>query len=320
MQDSDLKKGGVEIYLYYWVIPIFVLLILININVPYLRFEGVDFGDIDFMISVVTFLFGFLISISFSMILNRVGVLKESLAIETGRLASLFLLSKNLGKKFSEKIKERIDDYTIVTIRNYQTYEFGRDAVYGIYDDTVDMELKTELQKQNAASFFYILGEFEPSREKLEYLTRGKLLPAMKWANYVLATLLIGLLFLNRGDSFSNWLFVVLSTVIIFILLIIEDYEDLRIGDYVNNISNSEQLFDLIGKERYYPKYLLGRVKLMDGRNYRIGFYDKKIGREEIVSLKYTPKFFFKVNDLVERFRKKKKINVEINDSIKSKI
>ena len=73
----------------------------------------------------------------------------------------------------------------------------------------------------------------------------------------ILAISLIVLLFLNRGDLLSNLLFIVLSTTIVFILLIIEDYEALRIGDYLYNISNSEQIFDLIGKERYYPKTIM---------------------------------------------------------------
>jgi purine-cytosine permease-like protein len=115
---------------------------------------------------------------------------------------------------------------------------------------------------------------------------------------------------MNRGNVFTNSLFVILSTIIIFIILIIEDYDDLRIGDYVNNISNSEQIFDLIGKERYYPRFLLGRVSLEKGKNYRVGFYDPVLGKEEIISLKYNPGFEFKINTLVEKFRKKKVLAV----------
>ena len=250
------------------------------------------------MISVVTFLFGFLISISFGMILSRVGALKESLAGETGRLVSLYLLSENLGSKFREKIASRIDSYTINTLRDYTNYNVGREAVYGMYDDIKYMEIKGESQEASANSFLYILGEFEPLRERLEYLTSGKLLWATKLANYILAFLLIGLLFLNRGDTFTNALFIILSTTIVFILLIIEDYEDLRIGDYIVNISNSEQIFDLIGKDRYYPQAILSRVKLEKGRSYRIGFYDKKAKQEKIVDIKYSPNFNSKINFL----------------------
>ena len=303
MEESDFKKIGLEVYSYYWIFPIFILFLIINFFVPLIKIPTLDIG---LMISIVTFLFGFLISISFSMILSRVSVLKESLAIETGRFISLFLLSKNLGKKFEEKIAERIDRYTILTMRNYSDYSVGREEFYGIYEDIKDMELKTEMQKQISSSFFYVLGELEFVREKLEYLTNGKLLPAMKVSNYALGFILVALLFLNRGDSFTNSLFVILSTIILFILFIIEDYEDLRIGDYVSNISNSEQLFDIIGKERYYPKFLLKRAKLEKDKNYRIGIYDKTLGKEEIFKLKYSPGFDFKIEKVLDRFKKKK--------------
>src|SRR3989344_7047581 len=294
MDEGNIKKGF-NIYLYYLVFPALLVFFLINYYNVNFKIETLD---INLMISVVTFLFGFLISISFGMILSRVGALKESLAGETGRLVSLYLLSENLGSKFREKIAARIDAYTINTLRDYTNYNVGREAVYGMYGDLKYMEIKGESQEASANSFLYILGEFEPLRERLEYLTSGKLLWATKLANYILAFLLMGLLFLNRGDTFTNVLFIILSTTIVFILLIIEDYEDLRIGDYIVNISNSEQLFDLIEKDRYYPQAILSRVKLEKGRNYRIGFYDKKAKQEKVVDIKYSPNFGSKINFL----------------------
>jgi|SRR3989344_1080890 len=297
MDERDIKTGY-NVYLYYLVFPVFLAFFLINYYNINFKIETLD---INLMISVVTFLFGFLISISFGIILSRVGALKESLAGETGRLVSLYLLSENLGGKFTDKIAERIDVYTINTLRDYTNYHVGRDAIYGMYSDIKYMEIKSKFQEASANSFIYILGEFEPIRERLEYLTSGKLLWAMKLANYILAFLLIGLLFLNRGDIFTNALFIILSTTIAFILLIIEDYEDLRIGDYVVNISNSEQLFDLIGKNRYYPQAILSRVELEKGRSYRVGFYDKKARQERIVDIKYSPNFGSKIKYLARK-------------------
>ena len=129
----------------------------------------------------------------------------------------------------------------------------------------------------------------------------------MKIANYVLAIILISLLFLNRGDLLSNILFIVLSTTVVFILLIIEDYEDLRIGDYINNISNSEQIFDILERERYYPENLVGKVTLEEGRKYRIGIYDAKKKIEKIIVIEYTKNFDYKFNNLLKKFLKKDK-------------
>ncbi len=300
-KEGDIRRG-VDLYLYYWVIPFFVIFVLIN---NYVKVFDLGELNIGLMISVVSFLFGFLITISFSMILSRVSLLKESLAGETGRLMSLFSLSTHLGDKFHEMMREKIDEYTVITLRDYKNYENARPVVYSIFDNLNLMECKTTQQKAFADSFLYILGEFEPLRENLEYLTQGKLLPAMKIANYILAFILVGLLFLGRGNPFANALFVILSTTIIFILLIIEDYENLKLGDYVVNISNSEQLFDLIGKARYYPRPILNRVHLEEGKSYRIGFYDEKAKQEKIYTIVYNSYFSQKLNSLINKFRRK---------------
>ncbi|MEK9185106.1 MAG: hypothetical protein AAB866_03020 [Patescibacteria group bacterium] len=284
MEEEEISKKGLNWYLYYLTLPSLFVFLIIN---KFANHYDIAALDLNLMISVVSFLFGFLITISFSMLWSRVSALKASLAIETGRLVGLFELSKHLGKKFNDKVRQHIDNYTVNTLRDYTHYDVGRESIYGIYDDLGEMEIKTEYQRQTASSFNYILGEFEPLREQLEYLTQGGLLWALKFANYALAGILISLLFLNTGNTFNDWLFVTLSTVIVFILFIIEDYEALRIGDYTVNISNSEQIFDLIGEKRYYPRRLLRRVSLEKGQIYRVGVYDSSIKKERIVNMKY---------------------------------
>ena len=93
----------------------------------------------------------------------------------------------------------------------------------------------------------------------------------------------------NRPDIF---------TIIIFIFLIIEDYDSLHIGDYTHNISNSEQLFDLIGRERYYPQNLVQRAKLEEGKIYRIGVYDPAVKEERMFRIKYSPKFYYSLKKI----------------------
>ncbi|MFA6023051.1 MAG: hypothetical protein WC781_03110 [Candidatus Pacearchaeota archaeon] len=302
----ELVKKGFNIYLYYWTIPVVILFVLINYFARDFKIAALN---IELMISIVSFLFGFLISISFSMLIGKNSAVKDALATEAGRLVSLYLLSKDLGKGFHEKIKERIDDYTVKTLREYTNYNISRESIYGMYQDIRGMEIKNEYQKASADSFLYLLGEFEPLREKLEYLTSRKIEWSLKFTNYLLGAILISLLFLNRGDWFTNILFVVLSSTIIFILLIIEDYDSLRIGDYIYNISNSEQIFDLIGKERYYPREILRKVKLHNGRTYRIGFLNEKTGEEKVFNIVYKNSSKIKLGILVKRLKRDKKIN-----------
>ena len=106
--------------------------------------------------------------------------------------------------------------------------------------------------------------------------------------------------------GFTNLLFIILSTVIIFIFFIIEDYDNLRIGDYTYNISNSEQIFDLIEKPRYYPEEILKRVKLKRGVQYRIGLFNEKTKQEKIVTVTYNPEFNYYLRLLARKFRREK--------------
>ena len=298
MEENQEIKKELDVYRYYWAVPAFFLFILINYFTKRIHLESLD---MNLMISIVSFLFGFLITITFSMLLTRISALKENLASETGRLVGLFLLSKHLGKEFHEKIKKKIDDYTINTLRNYTNYDVSREQLYGMYDDIENIEIKNQSQEAIANSFLYILGELEPIREKLEYLTGRRVEKSLKISNYVLGILLMALLFLNRGETFTNAIFIVLSTIIVFIILIIEDYDHLKIGDYTYNISNSEQLFDLLQKDRYYPQYVLNRTPLIPGKKYRIGIFDKKTKQEKIYLMQYNPSFKRKIASLLKK-------------------
>ena len=280
---QEVRRGW-NVYHYYFTLVIFFIFVVINY---FSRNFKVDSLNIPIMMSVVTFLFGFLTNINFSMLLKKVHSLKEALANEASRLVSLSLLSKNLGKEFHEKINNLIDNYTVYTLRDYKKYDSGREFVYEMYGVLPKMEMDSDYKKVVASKFLSELTALEGVREELEYLTSSKMEISMKIANYLLGVVLIFLLFLNRGDIFTNLLFIILSTTIFFIFLIVEDYDDLKIEDYAANISNSEQIFDLIGKERYYPQEMLNRVKLEKGRKYRIGIFDSKSAKEKIFELEY---------------------------------
>jgi len=306
IEENSFKtiKKGMNFYLYYWTIPVFFFFFILNY---YSRNFKVAFENIGLMISVLSFLFGFLVNINFSMIQSRVNALKVDLAVETGRLVTLFYLSKRLGDRFHEKIKSLIDEYTISTLRDYTDYSVGRNVFYQMNQDLEEMEIKTDFQKMMAGSFMSSLSDWEQIRERLEYLTGKRAEWSLKFAAFILGIILIALLFLNRADTFTNTLFIILSSVIVFIFLIVEDYDNLTIGDYAMNISNSEQIFDLIGKDRYYPEHLLGRVQLENGRNYRIGVYDKKEKKEKIIKITYGPEFDLKLAKVTHKFWKKEK-------------
>jgi hypothetical protein len=301
MKEYKLKRGF-NLYIYYFVIPAFIIFAYANSHLPLVNVGALDLRT---MLSVITFLFGFFISISFSLVLSRASSLRDELAIETGKIVSLFESSKFFGDIFHKKITERIDAYTIATLRDYEHYEVGREFLYKLYEDLKNLTVTHETQKIYLSSFLKTLNDFEKAHEKIEALTSEKMLFAMRLANYVLAGLFISFLFLNRGEAFTNTLFVILSTLVVFILLIIEDYENLKIGDYINNISNSEQIFDLIGKERYYPKTLLGKISLEKGKKYRIGVYDSKTKEEKIFNLSYDKNFEFNLGKFTNMFRRK---------------
>lgn len=284
MVELEEIKRGMNFYHYYFTIIILVVFILINYFSRNFKVEALN---MTLMISVVTFIFGFLMNINFSMLQKKVHSLKDALAKETSKLVSIYFFSKKLGKKFHEEIVDLIDGYTVHTLRSYKEYSIGRPFVYKMYECLDDMEVKTDYQKSISGSLMSELRGLEEVREQLEYLTSSKMEISLKIAYYLIGCILIILLFLNRGDLFTNLLFILLSTCIVFIFLIIEDYDDLKIEDYAANISNSEQIFDLISRQRYYPQEILSKVKLEKGKKYRIGVFDSKQKEEKIFELDY---------------------------------
>lgn len=298
MEEKGRIKRKVNFYWYYWAIISFFVFIFVDDVFPL-----IDTGELDLRlaISTISFLFGFLISISFSMIISRTNNLRDSLAVETGKIVSLLFLAKHIGSEFYKSVKENIDNYTVSTLRDYANYDRGRIYVYNIYELLEKVNPKGETSLKAYSSFTSVLNDWESVREKLEFLTSGKLIPAIRIANYLLGSMLIISLFLNRGSYLSGALFIFLSSIIVFILLIIEDYESLKIGDYINNISNSEQLFDLMEVNRYYPEEILGRVHLEKGRSYRIGIYDPESKSEKIFVLNYNRGFKQKLDELLNK-------------------
>ena len=292
---KDIKKR-LNIYFYYWTIAAFLFFFLLNF---YAKTFTTDLNNLGLMISVLSFLFGFLVNMNFSMIQSRFNSLKSDLAGETGRLTILFYLSKKLGNEFHEKMRDLIDEYTICTLRDYSDYSVGRKIFYKIEKEFDKLNIKTNDQNLVAGSFLSTLSDWEQIRERLEYLTSRNSEWSLKLSNYVLGIILIALLFMNRGDFFRNSLFVILSTVIIFIFLIIEDYDHLSISDYEINISNSEQIFDLLLKDRYYPEEVLGKVKLLNGKSYRIGVYDEKAKKEKIYLIKHNERVQLNLSNIL---------------------
>lgn len=303
VDETPALKKGVGVYLYYWTIPAFLIFLIVNQQVSKFEIEAMD---LNLMISVVTFLFGFLVTVTFSMLMGKTNELKNALAIETGRLIAIFLFSKHLGQKFCEKIRDRIDRYTVQTLKDYVHYEIGREEFYGLFDDLQYMEIKEPYQQSCASYLIAALNHCEANREKLEFLTSRRIEWSLKFANYLLGSILIVLLFLNRGTAFTNALFVILSTTVVFIFLILEDYDDLRIGDYTYNISNSEQIFDLLGTDRYYPEEVLDRVVLVHGKRYRIGIFNPRTKEEKIHAISYSSRNHdTNLKKILDKFRRR---------------
>ncbi len=63
---EDIIKRGYHIYSYYWTIIAFIVLFIINYFSRNFKIEALNIG---MMTSVVSFLFGFLISITFTMLI-----------------------------------------------------------------------------------------------------------------------------------------------------------------------------------------------------------------------------------------------------------
>ncbi len=238
-------------------------------------------NEMQIIFTVSSFLFAILAGFFISRFNTRYDEVRQQIVAEDANFLALYKTSVFYGKEFTLKMVELIDSYYIYA---YDKFGFGGETDYkynaktflAIYD-----ELNEIKQYRTESSFGLMLSylvDIEKSRNiravlVFEKVTRGQ------WAVLMSLALIIifSVFYMQTPLFFSQVAAVLLSTVVILILLILRDLQNLRLGGQPMAIESGQEVFDVIGKLRYYNhKYLEdGSIRVPDNiKIYRKGLHE----------------------------------------------
>ncbi len=256
----------------------FIALIIFAIASVFIQ-PRVQVQGIENIITISTFLFAILAGFFMSRMNSRYDNIREFVAKEDALWLALYEDSKMYGKKFTGKIRELIDKYYIVAydfIEFNDYYKHNAKYFLAIYD-----ELKKIKKNRAEGSFQTILDtleQIEENRNQNSVLLQEKV-TAGQWAILVLlaAVVIFSVYYTKTADLFSHVTITLLSTVLVLVVLVLRDLQNQRLGGAWMLVESGEELFEVIGKLRYYPeKYLKdGSIKIPNNvKKYRVGLHE----------------------------------------------
>jgi len=120
--------------------------------------------------------------------------------------------------------------------------------------------------------------QIEAERNEVAVICREKLSLGQWTTMLTLAAIVLFSIFYLRGNVlFSDAMVVMLATVLALILHIMRDLQNFLLGGTSMVEESSEQVFEVIGKLRYYPKSFLDQHSTTfprDIKSFRVGHHD----------------------------------------------
>lgn len=235
--------------------------------------------DLQILLTVSTFIFAILIGFFIARLNTRYNSLRECISSEDATWVVFYKAAGIVNKRFQDIIRERIDAY-------YQiSYDFGvgywykhNAAVYlSVFDDIKEHAKKMNDEHTLLDDMVTYLKEIEQLRNRAAVVAQDNLTKG-HWGILIgLGAIIIYCLFsLMVPDLYSQALTSLLSTMLILVLLIMNDIQNLRIGGESFLDESGEEVFEVIGKKRYYQKKWIdnGYTTIpKDVTNYRLGVH-----------------------------------------------
>ncbi|MBW2987095.1 hypothetical protein KY336_00965 [Candidatus Woesearchaeota archaeon] len=250
--------------------------------------SGVSTDFIKVVLTVSTFLFAILAGFIISRQDKRYDKLREVLSHVDALWMSLFNTLSVLGPKVKKDIADIIDERFCVAydyeIWDYQKVTFFEETIKKLYNYISKLKPKKFAHKEFIEGAFNKLKDIEVLDQQTGEIAKEKILPGEWIVMYILTGIIIFCVFFIKELSLHSIIFtILLSTAVVVVMLIIRDLNNLRLkGEYLG-YESGEQVFDAIGKPRYYYYAALvrGYTKKPVGKTFRIGFHEE--GKKPIV-------------------------------------
>jgi len=238
--------------------------------------------NVELILTVSTFLFAILAGFFLSRLNARYDKIISFISDEDSYWLSFYRASFVIGGKFVDKVRDEMDKYYIAAydseVGNYY-YKQTTQNLENVYMELY--KLKLSASSKDAEVFQVMLNclsEIEIARNQSSVSTRERL-TAGHWLVLLLLAFIIVffMFFLDLPQPYSQALTVLLSTVLVLVLLIIRDLQNLKLGGYALSIESGQEVFESIGKLRYYPQSLIkdGTVDIPKNvKKYRVGLHN----------------------------------------------
>lgn len=238
--------------------------------------------NIELILTVSTFLFAILAGFFISRLNSRYDKIISFINDEDSYWLSFYRSSLVIGGKFVDKIRDEIDKYYIAAydseVGNYY-YKQTAKNLENVYKELYKLKLSSSPKAESAfGNMLNYLTSIEIARNQSSVSTRERLTAGHWLILLLLASIIVFcMFFLDLPQPYSQILTVLLSTVLVLVLLIIRDLQNLKLGGYALSIESGQEVFEYIGKLRYYPQFLVndGTVDIPKSvKEYRIGLHE----------------------------------------------
>jgi len=220
-------------------------------------FSGIGYSsDVELILPTSTFLFAIIAGFFIARLSNRFNRIRELIASEDAYWFSLYKMSVLFGKKFQDKIRELIDQYYMIAL-DYEPgiYKENASFFHAVYDELNKVKNIPPKAEHIYDEMFMLLTQIENVRNQSAVISREKLTSGQWAILYILSGIIIfSLYYAGVPESYFQVITVLLSTALVLIMLIIRDLQNLRIGGTLIVTETGEEIFDYIGKLRYYHK------------------------------------------------------------------
>jgi len=237
--------------------------------------------DVELILTVSSFLFAILAGFYISRQSKRFDSLRQFVALQDANWVSVFKTAEIIGKDFANRIADRIDAYYIV----WFDFNIGAEAykhTSKLLDDVYsELRTHTGIADDNTDSVYdemaMFLAEIEKNRNQESVLSREKM-TAGQWTVLLILTgiIVFSLYYLMVPALYSKVITVLHSTVLVLVILMLRDLQNLMHGGEMQLDESGQEVFEVIGKPRYYnKKYLDSGVSVVPEhvKEYRLGLH-----------------------------------------------
>lgn len=267
MKYIDAMRGGA------------ISLILFVVAVLLFEGKGGEINDVEWILTISTFLFAILAGFFISRAVARLGEIRKNIGAEDALFLSLYKTAQGVGGGAEKKIVDLIDKYYVITYDNDTSNYYKPTIPYflRIWDGVAKLR-KGNIPSSYEQQLLVILANIESCRNLTSTIDKEKVGKGQWIILFILSMIiLICLFYIKTGTIFSNVTTVLLSTSLVMILLILRDLQNLKFGEADLSLEESgQEVLEVMGKLRYYnQKYFQMRSRKIpkNVKRFRLGLH-----------------------------------------------